>query len=333
MRGLLCVVAGGLGERTGDINHGQQAEYICLNKTGEEIEIAGENSRYTVRKNGDTCQKTGSLQQTAQTEQGGNDAENEGYLSVTLFPDYDKCCAYYQQNCGNDPAACGDEVDHCSGGDAQSSIDEGGDNTAAGHITEVTECHGNRLSYFGNDVHGSHDHDGLGEALEPAKESVILDVVIPYYNGNHYCPYHNAADVGCGGAQEAGETDKGAADRGEEDGTDEWYPVGIVLAHGLNNHLVQHHYAFFNKNLLAIGALLQVPAEADAGGADDNGNNEQREHCLSDVDTSEYRYGEIYKRTCDIKFHSHSPFFLKNSAIVIVGLTNARGSTRAITLK
>ena len=49
--------------------------------------------------------------------------------------------------------------------------------------------------------------------------------------------------------------------------------MGIMLAHGFHNHFVQHHYAFFNKHLLTVGTLLQVPAEADAGGADDNGNN------------------------------------------------------------
>ena len=333
MRGLLCVVAGRLGERTGDINHGQQAEYICLNKTGEEVEVAGENSGHTIGENGNSCKKSDCLKQTEQTENGRDDSENESDFSAALFPYNDERCANRQQNCGNDPTACGDEIEYGSGGNAQCGVDKGSDNAAAGYVTKVTECHGNRLSYFGNDVHGSHDYDRLGESLEPAKKTVILDVVIPYYDGNHYCPNHNTADVGGGGAQETGKTDEGTADRREEDGADEGYPVGIVLAHGLNNHLVQHHYAFFNQYLLAVGTFLKVPAEADAGGADNNGNNEQREHRLRDVDASKYRYGEVYKRACNIKFHRHSPFFLKNSAIVIVGLTNARGRTRAITLK
>lgn len=328
MPGLL-----GLRERAGDVDHGQQAENVCLNETGEKVEIAGEHGGDTVGENGNSGKDARCFQQTEKAECGGDDAENQSDLLALCLPKNDESDAGCQQNGGNDPAAGGNEVDNCGGGDAQRGVNKGGDNTAARYVAEMTESHGNRLSNFGNDIHGSHYDDRFGKTLEPAEETVILDFVVPYDECDHYCPYHYAADVSRGGAEETGQTDIGAENGREEDGADEGSPVSVMLAHGFDYHLAQHHNAFFHHYLTTARSFLQITAADKAGNTDDKGNNEGGQHGLRYLYAAEYGYGEIYKRACNIKFHRYSPFFLKNSDIVIVGLTNARGRTRAITLQ
>ena len=269
MPGLL-----GLRKSAGNINHGKQAEYICLNKTGEKVEVAGKNCGETVGKNGNPCQNAGCLEKAKEAENSRNDTENQSdFLSALLPKDY-KDNTYGKQYGSNDPAAGRDEVDNCGGSDGKSGVYKSSDNAAARYVAEMTECHGNGLGDFGNDIHGGHYYYGLGESFEPAENAFVFDFVIPYYEGNHYCPHHYAADVGGSGAKETGQSDVGAENRGEEDGADKRCPVGIVFAHGVGYHFAQHHNAFFDHDLPSTGSFFQIFSADDAGNADDESNNE-----------------------------------------------------------
>ena len=77
-------------------------------------------------------------------------------------------------------------------------VNDGSNDTATGHIAEMTERHGCRLCDLRNDVHRCHHHDGLREALEPAHQTIILNVVVPNNHRHHHRPDQCTAEV-CGG--------------------------------------------------------------------------------------------------------------------------------------
>ena len=48
------------------------------------------------------------------------------------------------------------------------------------NVSEMTEGHGDRLGDLTDDIHGCHNDNGFGKALEPAKEAVVLDIIEPH---------------------------------------------------------------------------------------------------------------------------------------------------------
>ena len=120
----------------------------------------------------------------------------------------------------------------------QTAVDEGREHGAAGDIAEVTERHGDRLRDLADDIHRRHNDHGLREALQPAEEAVVLDVVVPDESGRHEGPGERRAEVGRRAAQEAGQ----AGERAEHGRAEQRADVGrkalIVLAHRVVHELV-----------------------------------------------------------------------------------------------
>ena len=61
----------GLGQRSGDIDHGQQCEHIGLDKAGEEVKVAAEHGGNAVGQEGEIGENTGDVQQTGNAHHGG----------------------------------------------------------------------------------------------------------------------------------------------------------------------------------------------------------------------------------------------------------------------
>ena len=82
---LGCLGLFGLGQGSGDVDHGQQGEHVGLDKSGEEIKVAGENSGQAVSQNGNTCQNAGGLEQTEEAEDTAENAGYQGQLFAVSF--------------------------------------------------------------------------------------------------------------------------------------------------------------------------------------------------------------------------------------------------------
>ena len=75
---LFCLGSLGLGQGSGDVDHGQQREHVGLYKAGEKIKVTAEHCGNTVGQNGYAGENSGGLQQAEETQNSAENAENHG---------------------------------------------------------------------------------------------------------------------------------------------------------------------------------------------------------------------------------------------------------------
>ena len=81
----------GLGQGTGDIDHGQQGKDIGLNEAGEQIKVAGENSGDAVGQEGEVRENTGDVQDACKADHSRDDTEDQCNGLVIFLPQQHKC--------------------------------------------------------------------------------------------------------------------------------------------------------------------------------------------------------------------------------------------------
>ena len=67
--------------------------------------------------------------------------------------------------------------------------------------------------------------------------------------------------------------------------------------------LTEHHNAFFHHDLHLAGPLLQISAQKNADGAQENSDDQMGDGGLGDVDAAENGNGEINKCTVNTYVH------------------------------
>ncbi len=297
---LFCL---GFGAGTGDIDHGQQAEHQGLHKAGEEIEIQRKYRRDTECEDGNTGKDPLGLQSTKDAQHRHDNAKDQHDRLFLLGPKDQKQCAHRHQYDGNCHTAGSDGIQHQRRNQTQGRVQNAGDDTAAGHITKMTQSHGGRLGHLGHDVHG------IDIILQEAAKAVLFNVVSPNDHTDHDGPYQRNAEVRGGRAKKTGQTDERRTNGAEEDGADQGQIVGIVLTHGVADHVVEHHHALFHQNLLAVGPFFQSLAKVNKAEAQQKRYHKARDRGLSDIDATQDRDGEIDIRAGDIDIHSFNhPF-------------------------
>ena len=181
----------------------------------------------------------------------------------------------------------------------------------------MTEGHGDRLGDLTDDVHGRHDDDGFGKALEPAEKAVVFDVIEPHEHRGHQRPGDGRADVRRRAAEEAQHTDERAEEGRAEQRADVGREPEIVLAHGVAHHVIEHLDDLFHQDLSPARALFQVPAEAYAQDHQGQHDEERGEYRFRDRHVEQPEKGER-KQNFRAGHFNHcvfSPFFiLRNSS-------------------
>ena len=90
---------------------------------------------------------------------------------------------------------------------------------------------------------------------------------------------------------------------------------------------------FSTSTCTPVGTLLQILSQLNTQYDQNDGHDQRRNRRLRDRYAAENRNHKVDKRARNIRTgHCQSPVFLKNSAIVIVGLTKTSGITAANTL-
>ena len=125
---------------------------------------------------------------------GGKVQAAPGFADHVTFEDPSLCADCEKHRTGQN-AVGGNRVEQHGGCTGECNVQNARDDTAAGHIAEMTECHGDRLCNFTDDIHGRHRHNRFRKALEPADKTVVFDAVVPDDHRDRERPDHHARQV------------------------------------------------------------------------------------------------------------------------------------------
>ena len=135
--------------------------------------------------------------------------------------------------------------------------------------------------------------------------------------------------IRCGRAENTGHSDVGTENGRQEQCPNIRCPIGIMLAHGVFYHAVQHSNTFFYQYLAAAGTLLQVAAQHNTGNTKQQHNRKRRNRCLRDGNSTKQRDREINLRPVHGTASPPLESLRKNSISLMAACANSNGNNAA----
>ena len=153
-----------------DEESGEGAEDECLNAASEPVKVQAGDGGDTHSQPGIGGSQVG--ENSENTQNGKDNAQNEGELLTTSAENNDQADANEGQTNGN-PQVGAQGTEEGVIGSGQSGIDQSADNGAGENIAEMTAGHGYRGEALGHDIDGQQDEQGIQEPPVTHQESGV----------------------------------------------------------------------------------------------------------------------------------------------------------------